>query len=555
VKKTFRTILHLLQDTPVFWVTLAFAVYFYYAQFVVTVSWNAIELIIAQHLLDHGTYATSIDYPSALTWRPVLPTLLVTFLRLWTDNPITIYQFFCGATLGCLTGMMFLSAKMLWGKAAGHTAAFLTLVCPATTVYLIDHPHSYSHLGALLLLGPALFTALFLLREADAPSPPTVRLYALSGALWGLCYLCRSELALFCAVHFLLLLFLQIRGKRSFHHLAAYLAAFLFIFVPYNLYAGHVAARDGLLIRKAIYGMYISQGWVDPPSNVGPDIEADGYVYAQKLYGDPLKNGESLFTAIGHNVPAFWRRVRLNAVAFYAKFLDPGFFLPWWGLAVLGLVGLLAGGMVPPSDRRYLVFLLGLFLSAHFILIYHIDARYLTITVPPLLLLTACLIHYVLGWLRRVPAPFHAILPIVVLAGIVYGSRDQFRRVARHRGPNTHSIPAMRSLGEHFRSVVTKPPAGGNREPHVWLVFPDRSPLYAEDQFLLAYFSRTAWVNRGAEGPFPRGRFYSYRECPDDYRYVPAEKIGDAAVTQGGRIVGECDNPILGHYYLVRLGR
>ena len=79
MKKTFRIITRLIRDTPVFWVTLAFAVYFYYAQFVVTVSWNAIELIIAQHLLDYGTYATSIDYPSALTWRPVLPTLLVSF--------------------------------------------------------------------------------------------------------------------------------------------------------------------------------------------------------------------------------------------------------------------------------------------------------------------------------------------------------------------------------------------------------------------------------------------------------------------------------------------
>jgi hypothetical protein len=87
----------------------------------------------------------------------------------------------------------------------------------------------------------------------------------------------------------------------------------------------------------------------------------------------------------------------------------------------------------------------------------------------------------------------------------------------------------------------------------VWLVFPDRSPLHAEDQFLLAYFSRTAWVNRGAEGPFPRGRFYSYRECPDDYLYVPAEKIGDAAVTKGGRVIADYENPVLGRYYLVQI--
>ena len=171
VKKTFSTISLLLQNTPVFWVTLAFAIYFYYAQFVVTVSWNAIELIIAQHLLDHGTYVTSIDYPSALTWRPVLPTLLVTFLRLWTDNPITIYQLFCGATLGCLTGMMFLSAKMLWGKMAGHTAAFLTLVCPATTVYLIDHPPFLLAFGRVAAAGSGPLHRLVFVAEGRRAEP------------------------------------------------------------------------------------------------------------------------------------------------------------------------------------------------------------------------------------------------------------------------------------------------------------------------------------------------------------------------------------------------
>jgi hypothetical protein len=113
----------------------------------------------------------------------------------------------------------------------------------------------------------------------------------------------------------------------------------------------------------------------------------------------------------------------------------------------------------------------------------------------------------------------------------------------------------MRSLGAHFRSLVLPPLSSGNREPHLWFEFPERSPLFPEDQFLLAYFSRTAWVNRGAEGPFPRGRMYSFRDCPDDYRYVPAEKIGDAKATGGGRIVDAYDNPVLGRYYLVRLDR
>jgi hypothetical protein len=48
-----------LRDTPLGWAILAGTGYFYYAQFIATIGWNAIELIIAQHLIDHGVYATT----------------------------------------------------------------------------------------------------------------------------------------------------------------------------------------------------------------------------------------------------------------------------------------------------------------------------------------------------------------------------------------------------------------------------------------------------------------------------------------------------------------
>ena len=49
-----------------------------------------------------------MDYPSALTWRPPLPTLFVTFLRLWTDDPMVIYRLFCGTAIGGLVVAMYL---------------------------------------------------------------------------------------------------------------------------------------------------------------------------------------------------------------------------------------------------------------------------------------------------------------------------------------------------------------------------------------------------------------------------------------------------------------
>ena len=63
---------------PVLWGLVVFMVYFHYARYIDQVGWNAIELIISQKLTGHGVYATSLDYPSAIAWRPVVPTLVVT---------------------------------------------------------------------------------------------------------------------------------------------------------------------------------------------------------------------------------------------------------------------------------------------------------------------------------------------------------------------------------------------------------------------------------------------------------------------------------------------
>jgi hypothetical protein len=533
------------------WVALGFGVYFRYAQFVRTIGWNAIELIISQHLTGHGIYAMSVDYPSALNWRPLLPTLLITGLRMFTGDPILIYQWFCGTAISVMTASLFYAARRLAGLGAAHLAAGLALACPAVTTHLIDHIHSYSHLGALLLSGPALCMGLRLL-QFPSRGRPRVGAYALSGALWGLAFLCRGELVLFAAVQGVALLWLHLRQHHPWRPLAAYGLAFLAFNLPYNLYGAFVARRDGLLTRKSLYGFYASQGWVDPPPAAGPDLEGEGYLYAIKLYGDPIANGESALTAIRRHPGIFAQRVRLNVGSFYQLFWDPGFFSPWLGAAVLLAAAALAGGLVPPPDRLSLVFLFGLFGATHFVLGFHVDSRYLTLGVPPLILLAAY--GGALAWraVSRVPGIGPVGAGVALAAGYAFLAYPQLVRLRHHRPAQDPGIAAMRSLGDYFRATVAPDSPILNREPHIGLVLPSPSPVPLEDEFLLAYFARTAWVNHAANGTFPRGRIYSYRECADDYTYVPP--AGYRGRGAGGRqtVIGECEAPGLGRYFLLK---
>jgi hypothetical protein len=537
----------ILLGTPVLWAALGFGAYFHFAQFIRTVGWNTIELIISQHLTSHGVYAMSLDYPSAVIWRPVLPTLLVTGLRLFTGDPILIYQWFCGTTVAVMAACLFYAARRLSGLGAAHLAAGLTLACPAVTTHLIDHIHSYSHLGGLLFLGPALLVGLELL-QFPADERPRTRLYAISGALWGLAFLCRSELMMFAGAQGAALAWMHFWRRRSQRPLGAYALAFLAFYLPYNLYGAYIAQRDELLIRKSIYGFYASQGWVDPAPGSGADSEAAGYVYAVKLYGDPLANGESAFTAIRRHPEVFARRVRLNLRNFYRDFTDPNFFSPWVGAAALLTIAALAAGLVPPPDRLAIVFLWVLFAATHFVVIFHIDTRYLTIAAPPLILLAA---YGAILACRRLSAPGAGRVAsgLALAAGFVYVAHPQYERVTHPNPYRDPGIAAMRSLGEYFRSAV--PPGSPiiNREPHIGLVFPSPTSIPPEDEFLLAYFARTAYVNHGADGPFPRGRLYSFRECEDDYTFVPVARY---VRSWRQKVVGECEAPGMGRYYLLK---
>jgi hypothetical protein len=536
---------------PAGWGLLTFAVFFHYAQFIDKVAWNAIELIIAQKLGEHGVYATSLDYASAIAWRPVLPTLVVAFFQLWTEDPILIYQLVCGLSFASLVVAMFRSGRLLGNALTGHLAAFGAVSCPAVTTFLVHHFHSYSHIVTLGFLGPAIQASLSLLIAVESRPAPPLRRYLGVGLWWGLAYLCRSELLLFFGGFLIILAWRTWRGRSRFGPLLGTLGMFLLCFVPYNAYAAQATARDGILIRKTIYGFYMSQGWADPPADATADTEADGYTYAIKLYGDPKENGESLARAILRNPSAFQRRVGLNARRFYALYFDGKFIAPW--LTGSALVLLLAAGVLDARRRPLAIFLLGLFVATHAILVFHVDARYLTIAVPALILGAVMLVHVVLCWVRRrLPALPVWALGGLVLAGVAWSAWWQLRTLWPGGQPGGTGPAAMKVLGEHFRSTVKQPRLAANAEPHIALLLPAPSPVAPEDVFLLPYFSHTAWVNRGAEGKFPRGRFYSFRDVEDDYVYAPAE-LRQAAQFQKARLVSEFQHPLLGPYLLYEM--
>ena len=56
----------------------------------------------------------------------------------------------------------------------------------------------------------------------------------------------------------------------------------------------------------------------------------------------------------------------------------------------------------------------------------------------------------------------------------------------------------------------------------------------------------------GAYGPYPRNRIYSYRECADDYAFVPVARFAGAGSRGRQTVIGECDAPGLGDYFLLK---
>ena len=182
----------------------------------------------------------------------MVPTLVVTVFRLFTEDPIRIYQLVCGLSFSALTVASFLSGRFLGNVWTGHLAALAAATCPAITTYLVHHIHSYSHVVTLAFFGPALHVSLALIMADPAGPGPKFRSHLVAGLLWGLAYLCRSEMLLFFAVFVIALAWRRRSRPGWFRPLLGAIGMFQLLFGTYNVYAEAVTSRDGILIRKTI---------------------------------------------------------------------------------------------------------------------------------------------------------------------------------------------------------------------------------------------------------------------------------------------------------------
>ena len=80
------------------WGVGAFLAYYHLAR-LARIGWNAIEMLIAQHWWRDHVYAISVDYPSAIAWRPVFPTAVVMLAQRFTDDPQRILRGLVARTL------------------------------------------------------------------------------------------------------------------------------------------------------------------------------------------------------------------------------------------------------------------------------------------------------------------------------------------------------------------------------------------------------------------------------------------------------------------------
>ena len=516
------------------WVVLTFVTYFHFSGHLQTLGWNAVEFIISNHLRDFGLYATGAYYPPAL-WRPVLGTFTVYIVDGLISDPVLTFQIICGLALSLFVASIYITNWFLWGTIIANVGALLAFSFPAITTLLLTHIHSISHISMLAVLGPTVGLSLYCLQQLAEHKAPSKQGLFLCGLAWGLCYLARLELVFSAGIFFLTCLILLGCGRRLWIFVP--LAGFLLLFLPYSLWRSTNAAEYNLLTVKPIYQFYNSQGWADPkPTDRSGDVEGDGYIYAIELYGTPEENSESIVKAIARNPQSFIRRVVKNSESLFGLFLS-GEFVKWYVLALFLFSPLSLVFMSTPERISYL-YLLSSFLNIVPFIFLHIDPRYITICVPFFILMASFSVA-ALGRLK-IPALWPAVICLVVLTLLVEGLPGHARALLQTFARPPFDPTPMRELARRFLDIA-KPKFDERRRMYVKLDLPsDFFGERPENSQLVYYYLRSALVLKGAEGIYPRGRIFSFRDCPPTHKILLAGREIKSSPEDAGnwRIVG-----------------
>jgi hypothetical protein len=407
-----------------------------------------------------------------------------------------------------------MASEMLGGILLANIAALLALNTPAVISAGLNHLHAISQICTIGVLGPTIAVSVRCLMRppggGQASGDRAPLLWA--GALWGLAYLARAETIFAAAVFFLMCGLVQFRAGRLRHALIP-VATFLVFFVPYAAWVSISVKQHNLLAGKTIYQFYNSQGWSDPrPNPPTDDIEKEGYIYAQELYGTPEENSESVLRAMVRNPQALLSRIDKNVQALYALAMNKAYVPPYFPyLLVLSPLAFL---WVRPSHPQFpaLLFFLGASAAVSSLLLLHIDARYPTVFIPFMVMSIVMLI----SGFTRLPLGGDAarnIAGIVIFALMAYRLPQLGKTAAMALPAERFELKSLRAIGTAFLDTV-RPTADERRHIHVSFdVRNERLDLRAEDTFMLHYFTRTTLPLGGVDEVYPRWRIFSFLPC------------------------------------------
>ena len=503
------------------------------------IGWNLIEMMIGQNLLaGNGPIVAPLDPPAL--WRPPLGSFLCAFVELFTADPCSIYRIIYSVSLTAFLITAFYTARALWGATAGHVACLFILTCGALGTRLASHFHGISHVVFLLVAGPALACSVLALRK-----PTVIRLFT-TGVCWGLTYLARWETLPFFVITFGVLLYRSFMiGKdvRACAKCSVAALGFALLFAPAAIYQSWAKARFGIWGPSAITVFYASEAYV-----TGTGDEAAGFIESTRIYGSLEDNHFSLLRAIARNPDAFRTRLRINIPKFCRLFTDGQFFDPAWLL-------LLAGFAFDPAwvrrHRLVLTWLLLLFLSSTVVCIFHPDSRYLTVSLPSLLLLLCGGLACFGNWASRIlpGSRMAAAVACLIVLGLRTGSTTYRQLVAALnnplRGDNARAVEIAHGLATSFLRIAHPD------RPVAVMLYP-----YSTDSFLLSYFAGTAlcWKRPGIplQMVYPRDKLFSMIPKDPDYHYVPEEYLFDTDLLLNQQPVGRHELPNGSSYYLFR---
>lgn len=495
---------------PILWVLIGVILFWAWGGLLPRVRWNAIELMMGRNLLrGYGLVVAPLDPPAL--WRPLFGVLLCAFVELFTTDPYVIYQTVYTLSLTVFLISAFYAARTLWGATAGHVACLFILTSGALTARLVGHVHSISHVAFLMTAGPALLATALALRWATR-----TRLFV-AGACWGLVWLARWETLPFFGITLAVLLYAAYAASKNPRALATcsfVVLGFAALFVPATIYQSWVKVHYGITGPSAITTFYAAEAWI-----TGTGDEDAGFAAAVRKYGSLEANHSSVLVAIAHNPEAFWSRFRFNVRNFLHLFTGKDFFDPLWLLLLAGLL------CDPGWTRKHwlpLAWLFLLFLSSASVCLFQIDTRYLTISLPSILLLLSAGAACFVQWARRrwirggLPAAV-ACLTLICLRPAV---TSYHQWIAARENPflagRGRQIDFVREQAREFRQTVHP------TRPVTLMVYPPAG--MPSDPFLLSYFAETGicWKQPGL---YQRDKIFSWFPKELEYVYVPEESL------------------------------